>query len=59
MTLIDQTTSLEDLQVIILNEDALYRSLDEARFLSDGYSADELRETVVSWIEAGDECAAA
>lgn len=59
MTFIDETTSRDDLQGIILNEDALYALVDETKFLNDEYSDAELRSIIVSWIEAGDECAAA
>ena len=56
---IDADTSRTDLEVAIITNDDLYRSLDEQRFLHGGYSTAELLEAVRSWIEAGDECAAA
>lgn len=57
MTFIDQNTSREDLQIAILNERALYAMVDEAKFLNDGYSSEELYEIIGAWVEAGDECA--
>jgi hypothetical protein len=57
MTFIDQNTSREDLQIAILNERALYSMVNEAKFLNDEYSDDELLTIIRDWIEAGDECA--
>lgn len=51
------TASRSDLEVAILEEDGLYNSLDEERFLAGGYSDDELRDAIREWILAGDECA--
>jgi hypothetical protein len=59
MTFINETTSREDLEVIIFNERSLYDMFDETKFLADGYSSDEMRAIITAWIEAGDECAAA
>lgn len=56
---IDENTSRTDLEEAIVGNDALYRSLNEQRFLNEGYSDAELLEAVRNWIEAGDECAAA
>jgi hypothetical protein len=54
---IDANTSREDLQVAIINEDALYRRFDEKRFLNDGYTTEELLASIQAWIAEGDECA--
>lgn len=59
MSFIDTNTSREDLEAAIINDAGLYRQFDETKLLNDGYSTDELRQAVVAWIEAGDECAAA
>lgn len=57
MTFINEQTSREDLQVAILNERALYAMVNEAKFLNDEYSNEELRGFIQNWIEEGDECA--
>lgn len=51
---IDETTSREDLEFAIIENDDLYRSLDEQRFLDGGYTTEELREAVTAWIAADD-----
>jgi hypothetical protein len=56
--MIDHTTTREDLEMVILENDSLYYQLDEKRFLGKGYTTEELRIAVCGWIEAGDECAA-
>lgn len=56
---INDATSRTDLEEVIVANDSLYRSLDEQRFLNEDYSDAELLSAVRSWIEAGDECAAA
>lgn len=57
MTFIDQNTSREDLQIAILNDRSLYAMVNEAKFLNDEYSNDELWAFIRKWIEEGDECA--
>ena len=57
MTFIDQNTSREDLQIAILNDRALYSMINEAKFLNDEYSNEELLNIIQGWVEAGDECA--
>ena len=59
MTFVDENTSREDLQCIILNDRGLYNMFDEERFLDDDYTTTELRERIAEYIEAGDECAGA
>lgn len=56
MTFIDENTSRIDLQCIILNEKELYSKFDETKFLNDEYTTEEMREAIIEWIEAGDEC---
>ena len=56
---IDENTSRDDLEFAIIDDRDLYSSLDEQRFLNNGYTDSELRAAIVAWIEAGDECAAA
>ena len=56
--LIDHTTSRQDLEMVILENDSLYYQLDEQRLLGKGYTTEQLRTAVLNWIEAGDECAA-
>jgi hypothetical protein len=56
--MIDHTTSRQALEAVILENDSLYKQLDEQRLLNKGYTTEELCTAVVSWIEAGDECAA-
>jgi hypothetical protein len=55
---IDAATPREDLEAAILADASLYASLDENKLLNDGYTTEELREAIASWIEAGDECRA-
>ena len=57
--LISEDSSRTDLETAILSENSLYCSLDEERFMGGGYSTKELYEAVMTWIEQGDECAAA
>jgi hypothetical protein len=57
--LISADSSRTDLEAAILSENSLYYSLDEERFMSGGYSTEELYEVVMEWIEQGDECSAA
>jgi hypothetical protein len=56
---ISEDSSRTDLEAAILSENSLYYSLDEERFMSGRYSTAELYEAVMTWIEQGDECAAA
>jgi hypothetical protein len=56
---ISENSSRKDLEAAILSENSLYYSLDEERFMSGGYSTEELYEAVMAWIEQGDECAVA
>lgn len=51
------TMNRADLEFAIVENDDLYRSLDEARLLAGGYSDEELRAAITAWIAAGDECA--
>ena len=44
-----------DLEMIILEEDELYYSLDEQMFLKGEYSTEELKNIIGEWIIAGDE----
>jgi hypothetical protein len=57
MTFLDENTSREDLQCVIINDGELYATVDEAKFLADGYATPELLAIVREFIEAGDECA--
>lgn len=56
---IDETTSRTDLEVAILNDRDLYARFDEQKFLNAEYTDAELLAGIRSWIEEGDECAAA
>ena len=56
---IDSNTSRADLEAAIVGDADLYAQFDEGRLLAGGYSDDEMRETIISWIAAGDECASA
>jgi len=59
MIFIDGNTVRTELEAVIIGDDQLYRTFDEARLLNDGYTTEEMREIVVAWISAGDECGAA
>jgi hypothetical protein len=56
--MIDHTTSRQDLEMVILENNSLYYQLDEKRFLKKLYTTEDLLAAVRSWIETGDECAA-
>ena len=57
---IDENTTREQLEeIVVCGEASLYRLFDEHRLLNAGYTAEELREIIRGWIEAGDECASA
>ncbi len=46
----------DELQMFIIsNNDGLYEMFDESRFLSDGYSLEEMKEITHNWILSGDE----
>lgn len=58
MTVIDQNTSREELETLIVcGEKSLYNMFDEKRLLNGGYTTEQLRNIVTTWIEIGDECA--
>lgn len=56
MLFIDEKTPREDLEFAIIENDDLYQSINEQRFLNNGYTTEELREIITKWIEEGDEC---
>jgi hypothetical protein len=57
MTIIDENTTREELEMAILQHDELYASFDEVKLLDGGYTTEELLDATIAWIESGDECA--
>jgi hypothetical protein len=55
---IDHTTTRHKLEEAIVSDPDLYAQFDEQRLLNDGYTTEQLRSIAVSWVIAGDECAA-
>lgn len=56
---IDETTSREDLLNVIYGTTDLFSQFLDADKDPEFLSTEELRETIVAWIAAGDECAEA
>ena len=56
MTFIDESASRTELEGVIVGDGALYAQFNETRLLNDGYTTDEMRQIVMAWIAAGDEC---
>ncbi len=52
---IDANTSRTDLEIAIISEQDLYEQFDEQKLLNSEYTDDELRNTIIDWIEGGDE----
>ena len=50
------TATRADLEVAILEDDALLACFDATRLYASAYSTEELRAIVVAYVEAGDEC---
>lgn len=46
-----------EMQCQFINEPSLWAMIDEARFLAEGYSDDEMRVIITEWVTAGNECA--
>ena len=47
--------SRADLEVIMLENDELYTKYED-RLMNEEMSTEEMREIIIAWIEAGDEC---
>jgi hypothetical protein len=52
---INEKTSRSDLEVIILDNDELYKSFDENKLLNGLYTTQELLDKITEWIESGNE----
>lgn len=52
---IERMNKAELMDAILIDCEELYNSLDEQKFLSGGYSEDELRNKLAAWIINGSE----